>query len=112
MPAQVSLDLSSPPVEDQASLPALVQLRNVGKRFGAVQVLRELNLDIYSGEIHALMGETAQVSQLWSKSYLASSHNMTAKFSSQGNSSTLTIPARLRQRASLLCTKNCRLFAR
>ena len=57
MPAQVSLDLSSSPVEDQASLPALVQLRNVGKRFGAVQVLRELNLDIYSGEIHALMGE-------------------------------------------------------
>ena len=55
--AQGSLELSSRLAEDQASRHALVQLRHVGKRFGSVQVLRDLNLDIYPGEIHALMGE-------------------------------------------------------
>ncbi|HBO37912.1 MAG TPA: allose ABC transporter ATP-binding protein [Pasteurellaceae bacterium] len=36
---------------------ALVQMRNISKQFGAAQVLKKVDMDIYSGEIHALLGE-------------------------------------------------------
>jgi ABC-type sugar transport system ATPase subunit len=35
----------------------LLRLRGVGKRFGPVQALRDVNLDIYPGEVVALVGD-------------------------------------------------------
>ncbi|MDP9573994.1 UNVERIFIED_ORG: ribose transport system ATP-binding protein [Agrobacterium larrymoorei] len=35
----------------------LLQMRNITKRFGAFHALNGVNLDVYEGEIHALMGE-------------------------------------------------------
>ena len=35
----------------------LLQLRGISKRYGATQALDNVHLDLYSGEVHALMGE-------------------------------------------------------
>lgn len=35
----------------------ILQLRNIGKTFSGVNVLRNINLDIRKGEVHALLGE-------------------------------------------------------
>jgi rhamnose transport system ATP-binding protein len=35
----------------------LVELRNITKRFGDVEVLRQVSLPLYAGEVHALVGE-------------------------------------------------------
>ncbi len=35
----------------------LLQMRDITKRFGAIRALNGVNLDVYAGEIHALMGE-------------------------------------------------------
>ncbi len=35
----------------------ILQLRNIGKTFSGVNVLRDINLDIRKGEVHALLGE-------------------------------------------------------
>ncbi|OOS01813.1 allose ABC transporter ATP-binding protein [Canicola haemoglobinophilus] len=35
----------------------LIQMKNICKNFGVVQALKDVNLDIYSHEIHALLGE-------------------------------------------------------
>ena len=35
----------------------IVELSGIAKRFGAVQALREVNLNLYPGEVHALVGE-------------------------------------------------------
>ena len=35
----------------------VISLRGVGKSFGAVMALRDVHLDLYPGEIHALVGE-------------------------------------------------------
>ena len=35
----------------------LLSLRGIGKHFGAVQALRDVNLDIYPGEVTALVGD-------------------------------------------------------
>ncbi|HDR1898061.1 TPA: ATP-binding cassette domain-containing protein, partial [Pasteurella multocida] len=35
----------------------LVQMRNISKHFGVVKALDKVNMDIYSHEIHALLGE-------------------------------------------------------
>ncbi|MFM1943968.1 MAG: hypothetical protein RI897_2950 [Verrucomicrobiota bacterium] len=35
----------------------LLSIRNLGKRFGTVSALSRINLDLYPGEIHALVGE-------------------------------------------------------
>jgi general nucleoside transport system ATP-binding protein len=39
------------------STPAAVELRHISKRFGAVQALSEVDLDLRWGEVHALVGE-------------------------------------------------------
>ncbi len=36
---------------------AVLSLRSVSKRYGAVQAVREVSVDCYGGEIHALVGE-------------------------------------------------------
>ena len=36
---------------------ALLELRSISKRFGAVQALQDVDLTLRSGEIHALAGE-------------------------------------------------------
>ncbi|ARU65588.1 D-allose ABC transporter ATP-binding protein AlsA [Histophilus somni] len=35
----------------------LIQMKNISKSFGVVQALKNVNLDIYTNEIHALLGE-------------------------------------------------------
>jgi rhamnose transport system ATP-binding protein len=37
--------------------PPLVELRNITKRFGDIEVLHHVSLPLYAGEIHALVGE-------------------------------------------------------
>ncbi|WP_414040487.1 ATP-binding cassette domain-containing protein [Acidithiobacillus sp. M4-SHS-6] len=37
--------------------PPLLRLRGIGKRFGAVQALRDIDLDIWPGEVLALLGD-------------------------------------------------------
>jgi ABC-type uncharacterized transport system ATPase subunit len=41
----------------QASPKPIIQLRNITKRFPGVIALDHINLDIYPGEVHALLGE-------------------------------------------------------
>ena len=38
-------------------MPPLVRMTGIGKRFGAAEVLRGVDLDVYSGEVHVLAGE-------------------------------------------------------
>jgi len=38
-------------------LPVLIRARGISKRFGAVEVLSDVDLDLHTGEIHALLGE-------------------------------------------------------
>jgi len=38
----------------------LIELRNISKSFGEVQVLFDVNMKVKEGEIHCLVGETAQ----------------------------------------------------
>src|SRR5260370_3897480 len=40
-----------------APTPALVELRDITKRFGDVEVLHRVSLPLYAGEVHALAGE-------------------------------------------------------
>src|SRR5215470_6285081 len=37
--------------------PPLVELRDITKRFGDVEVLHHVSLSLYAGEVHALVGE-------------------------------------------------------
>ncbi len=37
----------------------LVSMRGISKRYGGVQALADVDLDIYSGEVHALVGDNA-----------------------------------------------------
>lgn len=39
------------------AIPAVLSLRSVSKRYGAVQAVREVSVDCHAGEIHALVGE-------------------------------------------------------
>ena len=39
------------------AIPAVLSLRNISKRYGAVQAVREVSVDCQAGEIHALVGE-------------------------------------------------------
>lgn len=41
----------------QKSPELLLEMRGIAKRFGNFYALQDVNLDIYRGEIHALMGE-------------------------------------------------------
>src|SRR5687767_10819380 len=36
---------------------AYLEIANISKSFGATQALSDVNLQIYSGEVHALLGE-------------------------------------------------------
>src|SRR5579875_3636461 len=40
----------------QAAVP-VIELVGVSKRFGAIQALKEVDLSLYAGEVHALVGE-------------------------------------------------------
>ncbi len=40
-----------------AATPPLISVRGISKSFAAVEVLRDVDLDLYPGEIHALLGE-------------------------------------------------------
>ena len=42
---------------EQKSPSLLLEMRGIAKRFGNFYALQDVNLDIYRGEIHALMGE-------------------------------------------------------
>ena len=39
------------------SVPVLIQARGISKQFASVEVLSDVDLDLYAGEIHALLGE-------------------------------------------------------
>ncbi|WP_455385513.1 ATP-binding cassette domain-containing protein, partial [Acidihalobacter prosperus] len=43
--------------ESPSGAPALLSLRGIGKRFGAVEALRGVDLDVYPGEVVALLGD-------------------------------------------------------
>ncbi|MFO7678631.1 MAG: ATP-binding cassette domain-containing protein, partial [Chloroflexota bacterium] len=35
----------------------IIQMRNISKAFGGVQALKGVQLTVYSGEVHAILGE-------------------------------------------------------
>ncbi|MFV0467588.1 MAG: ATP-binding cassette domain-containing protein, partial [Dysgonomonas sp.] len=35
----------------------ILQLNNISKRYGSTQALNDVSMDLYPGEVHALMGE-------------------------------------------------------
>lgn len=43
-------------MNDQQTVP-IVQMKNIGKKFGSVRVLENIQFDIYPGEVHILAGE-------------------------------------------------------
>ena len=49
--------LSPEPVQDAPTSDLVLSLRGVNKNFGAVQALTDIDLDIYSGEVVALVGD-------------------------------------------------------
>ncbi|MBV9191385.1 MAG: ABC transporter ATP-binding protein, partial [Betaproteobacteria bacterium] len=44
-------------MEGAASVPVLVEMRGVAKRYGAVQANADIDLRLHAGEVHALVGE-------------------------------------------------------
>jgi phospholipid/cholesterol/gamma-HCH transport system ATP-binding protein len=51
-----AIERADPPTEAAASAPVILRLRDVSKRFGDVEVLRSLDLDVRRGEILTLLG--------------------------------------------------------
>lgn len=48
---------ASPPLEAHSSLPPLLEVQDVVKRYGSVTALHSVHFDLVPGEIHALLGE-------------------------------------------------------
>ena len=44
---------------DEAVRQPIVEMRGISKRYGGVQALKDVSLDIYPGEVHALVGDNA-----------------------------------------------------
>ena len=40
--------------------PPLLRLEGISKRYGATLALNNVRFDLFAGEVHALMGETAR----------------------------------------------------
>ena len=57
-------------------LPVLIRARGISKRFGAVEVLSDVDLDLHTGEIHALLGENGAGKSTFAK-ILAGVHKPT-----------------------------------
>jgi ribose transport system ATP-binding protein len=52
----------SKPLQEQAmSKTPVLEMRNIAKVFGKFYALKGVDLTVYPGEIHALMGKTAPV---------------------------------------------------
>jgi rhamnose transport system ATP-binding protein len=56
--------------------PALIEARGISKQFGGVEVLRDIDLDLRAGEIHALLGENGAGKSTFAK-ILAGVHRPT-----------------------------------
>src|SRR3954470_21715947 len=54
---QASVPISSSLLERAVGSAPIVRMRDVSKRFGPVEVLRGVQLDLYPGEVHILAGE-------------------------------------------------------
>src|SRR5207245_11746748 len=54
----MSVSLANPTEQGTATEAALLEVRNVAKRFGAVDVLKNISLNIASGEFLTLLGES------------------------------------------------------
>jgi len=54
----VSASPTNPPEQSAAEVAALLEIRNAAKRFGAVDVLKSISLNIASGEFLTLLGES------------------------------------------------------
>jgi len=55
MPAASSSAAEESP--DRAAPGALVRLRQISKSYGGLLVLTDVSLDLFPGEVHALLGE-------------------------------------------------------
>lgn len=56
-PVDVRRDVHATGVDDTELAPAILEARNVSKRFGSVQALERASMEIRPGEVHALIGE-------------------------------------------------------
>ena len=54
----MSASPTNPPEQSAAEVAALLEIRNAAKRFGAVDVLKSISLNIASGEFLTLLGES------------------------------------------------------
>src|SRR5260363_146421 len=52
-----SVELSGSVAADSLPSTALVRVSAINKRFGGVRALRDVNLEVRAGEVHALLGE-------------------------------------------------------
>ena len=51
------MELSGSVAADSLPSTALVRVSAINKRFGGVRALRDVNLEVRAGEVHALLGE-------------------------------------------------------
>jgi ribose transport system ATP-binding protein len=74
----------------------LLQMRDITKRFGAIRALNGVNLDVFTGEIHALMGENGAGKSTLMK-ILSGAHSATSgEIKVDGNPVSISCPAHAR----------------
>jgi rhamnose transport system ATP-binding protein len=61
-------------IEDQKTKALLISANGISKQFASVEVLSDVDLDLYNGEIHALLGENGAGKSTFAK-ILAGVHN-------------------------------------
>jgi rhamnose transport system ATP-binding protein len=88
----------------------VIQLRSISKRFGAVQALSNVDLDLFAGEVHALVGENGAGKSTLVKILAGVTHPDSGTVSIQGRAVNITGPARARELGVAVIHQHANLF--